>query len=390
MEKTRMKSYMLLITFTAALLVVVLNVSSALGLLGRLWQELSPIVIACIIAFVANVPMTAIGNRLRKLSRGKKKPMPESAIGMISLLITVLILVLMGIATKPSLPVPSTRAMTLVSTLAIPQLVQSVKSIVDTIREKIPELLAYLESLNFDTTTAEQYLEKLDFNTILSHFTDNAGNVLSVIVGAASSTIGSIVTFLMALIISIYIILNKQTLSHQAKSIAYANLRKDRADKLCYVAALTTRTYSKFLSGQCIEAVILGALLAIALSLFGIPYAGVIAVTTSLMSFVPYVGAFLSCLIGVLLVLMVDPFKALMCFVVFECVQFIEGHFIYPKVVGNSVGLPSMWTLIAVLLGGKLFGLLGMLFFIPLVAVLYTLVTEDTRKKLKQKHIEIA
>ena len=375
MEKTRMKSYMLLITFTAALLVVVLNVSSALGLLGRLWQELSPIVIACIIAFVANVPMTAIGNRLRKLSRGKKKPMPESAIGMISLLITVLILVLMG---------------TLVSTLAIPQLVQSVKSIVDTIREKIPELLAYLESLNFDTTTAEQYLEKLDFNTILSQFTDNAGNVLSMIVGAASSTIGSIVTFLMALIISIYIILNKQTLSHQAKSIAYANLRKDRADKLCYVAALTTRTYSKFLSGQCIEAVILGALLAIALSLFGIPYAGVIAVTTSLMSFVPYVGAFLSCLIGVLLVLMVDPFKALMCFVVFECVQFIEGHFIYPKVVGNSVGLPSMWTLIAVLLGGKLFGLLGMLFFIPLVAVLYTLVTEDTRKKLKQKHIEIA
>ena len=375
MEKSHMKSYMLLITFTAALLVVVLNVSSALGLLGRLWQELSPIVIACIIAFVANVPMTAIGNRLRKLSRGKKKPMPESAIGMISLLITVLILVLLG---------------TLVSTLAIPQLVQSVKSIVDTIREKIPELLAYLESLNFDTTTAEQYLEKLDFNTIFSHFTDNAGNVLSVIVGAASSTIGSIVTFLMALIISIYIILNKQTLSHQAKSIAYANLRKDRADKLCYVAALTTRTYSKFLSGQCIEAVILGALLAIALSLFGIPYAGVIAVTTSLMSFVPYVGAFLSCLIGVLLVLMVDPFKALMCFVVFECVQFIEGHFIYPKVVGNSVGLPSMWTLIAVLLGGKLFGLLGMLFFIPLVAVLYTLVTEDTRKKLKQKHIEIA
>ena len=375
MEKSRMKSYMLLITFTAALLVVVLNVSSALGLLGRLWQELSPIVIACIIAFVANVPMTAIGNRLRKLSRGKKKPMPESAIGMISLLITVLILVLLG---------------TLVSTLAIPQLVQSVKSIVDTIREKIPELLAYLESLNFDTTTAEQYLEKLDFNTILSHFTDNAGNILSVIVGAASSTIGSIVTFLMALIISIYIILNKQTLSHQAKSIAYANLRKDRADKLCYVAALTTRTYSKFLSGQCIEAVILGALLAIALSLFGIPYAGVIAVTTSLMSFVPYVGAFLSCLIGVLLVLMVDPFKALMCFVVFECVQFVEGHFIYPKVVGNSVGLPSMWTLIAVLLGGKLFGLLGMLFFIPLVAVLYTLVTEDTRKKLKQKHIEIA
>ena len=375
MEKSRMKSYMLLITFTAALLVVVLNVSSALGLLGRLWQELSPIVIACIIAFVANVPMTAIGNRLRKLSLGKKKPMPESAIGIISLLITVLILVLLG---------------TLVSTLAIPQLVQSVKSIVDTIREKIPELLAYLESLNFDTTTAEQYLEKLDFNTILSQFTNNAGNVLSVIVGAASSTIGSIVTFLMALIISIYIILNKQTLSHQAKSIAYANLRKDRADKLCYVAALTTRTYSKFLSGQCIEAVILGALLAIALSLFGIPYAGVIAVTTSLMSFVPYVGAFLSCLIGVLLVLMVDPFKALMCFVVFECVQFIEGHFIYPKVVGNSVGLPSMWTLIAVLLGGKLFGLLGMLFFIPLVAVLYTLVTEDTRKKLKQKHIEIA
>ena len=127
-----------------------------------------------------------------------------------------------------------------------------------------------------------------------------------------------------------------------------------------------------------------------ALSIFRIPYAGVIASTTAVMSFVPYIGAFLSCAFGALFVLMVDPFKALLCIVVFQCVQFIEGQFIYPKVVGNSVGLPSMWTLIAVMLGGQMFGLLGMLFFIPLAAVLYTLITENTTRKLKEKNIDMS
>lgn len=373
MDKARMKSYMLLILFTAALLAVVVNFEGALALLSVLGNELKPVIMACVIAFIINVPMTAIGKRIHGAFDGKK-PLSHTLVGSISLVLTFVILALV---------------LWLMVTMIVPQLVQSGRSIYELVKEKVPEFLAYLKSLNLDTTAIEEYLSQVDLNSVLEKFTSNAGNVVSLVVGTASSTIGAVITFLIALIISFYIVLNKHTLTHQAKAIAYANLSKEQADKLCYISALTSSTYSKFLSGQCIEAVILSVLLGISLSIAKIPYASVIACTTAVMSFVPYVGAFFSCAMGVLLVLMVDPFKALVCFIVFMCVQFVEGHFIYPQVVGTSVGLPSMWTLIAVLVGGKLFGLLGMLFFIPLLAVLYTLITEDTHKKLKEKEITL-
>lgn len=375
MEKSRMKSYMLLILFAAALAVIVFNFEESVRSVWSLVAHLRPVLIACIIAFVLNVPMTAIGNRLRRLFRNKRRQPSDALIGGLSLLITALLLLLI---------------VNLVGTMVIPQLIQSVTNIVNTVVEKFPLFLDYLNSLNLDTSVVEDFLAELDLNNLLNKITSNAGNMLNAVMGTASSTIGSIATFGLALVISIYFSINKNTLSRQAKALAYANLSPHRADRLCYIASLTSRTYSKFLSGQCIEAVVLGLLLAVALSIFRIPYAGVIASTTAVMSFVPYIGAFLSCALGALFVLMVDPFKALLCIIVFQCVQFIEGQFIYPKVVGNSVGLPSMWTLIAVMLGGQMFGLLGMLFFIPLAAVLYTLITENTTRKLKEKNIDLS
>ena len=373
MDKAQMKSRMLLILFAAALLVVALNFHEAMGLLGSLWHHISPVFIACVIAFVVNVPVSAISRRLRRLFSGRKTQPSDQLLNGVSFLLTLVILALI---------------LSLMVNLLVPQLIQSGKSIADTVRDKVPALLQYLQSLNLDTSVVEEYLQKIDLNRIVSTFTDNAGSILNVVAGTAASTIGAMATFVMALIIAIYIILDKTTLTHQAKAILYANLSWERADKVIYVASLTNRTYSRFLSGQCIEALILGGLLIIALNIAGVPYASVIGVTTAVMSFVPYVGAFLACAIGVILVLMVNPVKALVCLIVFLCVQFVEGHFIYPKVVGNSVGLPSMWTLIAVLIGGKLLGLLGMLFFIPLTAVVYTLITEDTHRKLKGKDIQ--
>lgn len=374
MEKARMKSYLCLITFTALLLTVVLNFSDAVLLLGKLWHEFYPVVLACLIAFVINVPMSAISRRLNVLFARKKHKPSDMAISGVSLLITILILTLV---------------LALVSTIIFPQLAQSVHSIYDLIRQKLPEWSAYLESLDLDPSLLQEYFQQQDLNALLQKFTSNAGSVLNTIIGTASFTIGAFITFILAFIIAIYIVLNKRALTRQAKALAYANLKRQHADRLCYIASLLNRTYSKFLSGQCIEAVILGLLLFLVLGLAGIPYAGIIAFSTAIMSFVPYIGAFLSCLLGVLLILMVDPFKALLCFVLFECVQFVEGHFIYPKVVGNSVGLPSLWTLIAVLIGGKLFGLWGMLFFIPLTAVIYNLVKENTRKKLIEKKLNM-
>ena len=153
------------------------------------------------------------------------------------------------------------------------------------------------------------------------------------------------------------------------------------------VARLVENTYSKFLSGQCIEAIILGSLMFIAFSIFRLPYAGLIAILTTVCAFIPYVGAFVSCGVGVLLTLLNDPIQAILCFIVYEVVQFIENQFIYPRVVGTSVGLSPLWTFIAVLIGGKLFGIVGILFFIPLTSVIYSLVRDVTNIKLRKRDV---
>ena len=137
------------------------------------------------------------------------------------------------------------------------------------------------------------------------------------------------------------------------------------------------------------EAVILGTMFVIAMSIFKMPYAGLIGVMTAILSFIPYIGAFLSCAIGALLVLLLSPSKVILFIIVFQVAQFIENQFIYPHVVGNSVGLSALWTLVAVLVGGNFFGILGMIFFIPLTAVIYNLVSGNVNRRLKEKQISI-
>ena len=164
-----------------------------------------------------------------------------------------------------------------------------------------------------------------------------------------------------------------------------AHLAPRHASRIRHVAALATDTYSKFLSGQCLEACILGTLIFIAFSLFRLPYAGLIGFLTAVFAFVPYVGAFASCAIGAFLTLLASPGQAIICVIVYLAVQFVENQFIYPHVVGSSVGLSALWTLLAALVGGKLFGIVGIVFFIPIVAVLYELVRQWTNTRLAER-----
>ena len=174
----------------------------------------------------------------------------------------------------------------------------------------------------------------------------------------------------------------------QFTKLVTAFLPNTLARETCRVGDLINRTFFKFLTGQCLDSLLLGVLLFVAFSIFGIPYASVVAVTTAVFSFIPYVGAFLACAISILLILMVNPVKALVGLIVFLTVQFCEGQFIYPRVVGNSVGLSPLWTLVAALVGGELLGVLGMIFFIPVGAVIYTLVREQAEVQLKKKAME--
>ena len=183
-----------------------------------------------------------------------------------------------------------------------------------------------------------------------------------------------------ALVIAVYLLLSRRSLARKSKKLLYAYLAKPHADRVCHIAGLVQAAYTKFLSGQCIEACILGVLIFLAFSAFGLPYAGLIGFLTAISAFIPYVGAFVACVIGALLILLSSPEQALISVLVFLVVQFVENLFIYPNVVGTSVGLPPLFTFLAALIGGNLFGILGMLIGVPFAATIYQLLKNDVYK----------
>ena len=367
----RMKNCMLLIAFGVALYACLNNFGSVIRFFQDIGGLLLPIIGGMIVAFVLNVPVKGFETLYSRLFRKINFQPKNGPLVMLSLLSTLACIVLIVI---------------LVSTMVVPQLISSVRSVYLTIQTRSPQWIAFLSEYGFATTwitkqLASLSLSQIDVEHIVQNVLTGAGNFLSSALGIATSTISIIVNCFFSLVIALYILLSKKTLGRQCKKLLYVHVRKPIADCIYHVATLISKTYSKFLSGQCIEAIILGVLIFISFTIFRIPYAVLIAVLTGVLSFIPYIGAFFACFIGAVLVLMVNPLQALLSIIVYQVVQFIENQFIYPHVVGGSVGLAPLWTLVAVLIGGNLFGILGMIFFIPLVAVLYQLVKEYTNKK---------
>ncbi len=370
----KMRQSLILIAFGIILFAAVMNLNYVILVFGNIVGMIVPILAGFIIAFVLSVPMNGFEKIIQKLFRKAKHKPGEKAARICSLLLTLMMILLVIFVTI---------------TTVVPEIMTSVKSIGVMIQEKWPQWALILKSYDIDTTPITDWMENLEFEHLFTNLVSGAGAVLDVIAGTAASTISIVVTTAISIVIMFYVLLSKKDLERQSKKILYAYLKKERADWIVSVASLVHNTYTKFLSGQCVEAVILGLLMFVAFCIFRLPYAGLVAMLTGVCAFVPYIGAFFSCGVGVLLTLIANPSQAILCFVVYQVVQFIENQFIYPHVVGNSVGLSPLWTLMAVLIGGKLFGLIGMIFFIPLVAVIYTLVREHTNKKLKEKKILI-
>ena len=374
-KKTRQN--LLLIACGVAMFAAVTNLNIIKDFLGWLGGLLLPVLAGLVLAFVLSVPMNGIRRGLERLfSKAKRKP-DSGALNALSLVLTYLCLVLV---------------IALVGLVAVPEIVNSVKSISTTVKEKWPEWMAVLRSWNVDTdainSAVDQALAGLDFGKLLQSALSGAGSVLGSAVTVATTTISGVTTAVFTIIIGSYVLLDKDDLKRQSKMLIYAHLRRSHADRFCQICSLIQNTFTRFLSGQCMEAVILGLLMFIAFSVFRLPYAGVVAMLTTILAFVPYIGAFAACFVGAVLTLIGQPSKLILCILVYQGVQFIENQFIYPRVVGSSVGLPPLWTLAAALLGGKLFGILGMIFFIPLVAVIYSLVRDNTKRRLQRRGLD--
>lgn len=369
LNKVTMKKLMFLILYTVAVLTFFFNLKEAQGIFARIFQLLLPFLLGAAIAFILNVPMRFIEKRMSfKKHQKLRRPLSMA----LAILFVLLILGVVMFLVAPQL------ADTLLSLKdSVPAFVMNLQNEAEKMFAENPDIVNYINSIEVDWKAT---LEK-----IAEFVTTGAGTVLSSTVTAAMSIASGITTFGIAFIFSIYILLQKEILAKQFKKLFYAYFPVKVVDEIVRVCSLAEHTFSKFLTGQCTEAVILGLMFFIALTILKLPYALLIGVLIAFTALIPIFGAFIGCAVGIFLTLMVSPVQALWFTVVFFVLQQLEGNLIYPHVVGNSVGLPSIWVLAAVSLGGSLMGIVGMLVFIPTCSVCYALLREDVNRKIDKK-----
>ncbi len=280
--------------------------------------------------------------------------------------------------------------------IVAPELGKTFVSLGKTISDFIPEMQDWVEELFNGNPAVVSWVQELEFdwNKIISTAVDflksGAGDVLNSTYSIAKSLISGLATFFIGFVFACYIVLQKEKLSVQVQKVLYALLKEKTVKRVLQVSSLCYRTFLNFLTGQCVEAVILGSMFFVVMSVLQFPYALLVGILIAFTALIPIFGAFIGCVIGAFLILMVSPVKALAFVIMFLILQQIEGNFIYPHVVGNSVGLPSIWVLVAVSLGGSLMGIAGMLIFIPAASVVYSLFRGFINTRLKRKNITIS
>lgn len=364
-----------LILFTVITVIVGINYIKVLGLLAAAVNMAAPFILGAAIAFILNVPMRRIESSLSYvLKKGSRLLRPVSMALSILLVAGVLFLVMFVVAPQ------------LVRTLlglqsSIPVFFGEVRQWLEQLFAENPQILTNMERIQIDW----QQL----FNDALKFLKNGAGSMLDTTFSAAISIVNGMSTFLIGFIFSIYILLQKENLIRQTKKLLAAFLPERTVERIVRIAALTSRTFSNFFTGQCMEAVILGSMFFIVLVVLRLPYALLIGVLIAFTALIPVFGAFIGWAVGAFLMLIISPMDALLFSVVFFTLQQIEGNMIYPHVVGNSVGLPSIWVLVAVTLGGSMMGVVGMLIFIPLCSVLYTLLRDTVNERLKRRKLSV-
>lgn len=366
--------WLLLVVFAGiAFFCTLQNLGVVFSALSALIGILAPFLLGGAIAFVLNVPMRAIERHLCPKNRKADKIRRPLA-----LVITLVAFAgVIGIASNVIAPGIKDAVLSIAEQL--PAAYDRLQAQILAWEHYLPQLETFIIDLNVDWKSISQ--------KIISLAQSWGSDLLSAGSGLIGNVVSAVSTLVIGLIFSLYLLFQKEKLARQGRQVCYALLPTSHADRILEVLRLANRTFSSFLSGQCLEAVILGSLFVVAMTLFRLPYALLVGVLISLTALIPIVGAFIGCGVGALLIAITDPVKALIFVVLFLVLQQIEGNLIYPHVVGSSVGLPSIWVLAAVTLGGKLMGVAGMLFFIPLCSVLYALFRSFVKARLAEKAI---
>jgi len=352
------------------------NLYSVIDFAKRITGLLSPFIIGAIIAFILNVPMKALENIFFPSSR---KPIVQKIRRPACLLLSVILIL---------------SIIFLVAFLVIPEIIGTFAIIKNNAPLFFARIQQWIEKWSVQLPELKQWITSLQLNwekiaTSVANFLKSG---TSTVIGSAFTAVSSIFsgTFTMAisLIFAFYILTAKEKLTYQAKKLIYAYLPENKADRVAYVSRLSYKTFHSFVTIQFTEAIILGSLCFIGMLILRFPHAMTVSVLIGFTALIPLVGAFIGAAAGAFIILMVAPIKALWFIVFIIVLQQIEGNLIYPRVVGNSIGLPAIWVFVAVILGGSIFGVFGMLLFVPLCSVIYNLTREMVTSRLRNKNIE--
>lgn len=369
-----------LILFTIIVLIALWKYTVVLEAIGFLLGIIFPFLLGAAIAFILNVPMHFLERKLFYNKKTKDQNWARRISRPVSLVLTIIFV--LGV-------------ISLVIFVVVPKLGSTFMSLGKSIQNFVPRVQVWVEELfnNNKEVVALVNDIKIDWdkvlNGIVSFFKNGAGSVLGSTFTVAKNIVSGMTTFVIAFVFACYILLQKERLNIQIRKIMYAYLKKEYVEKILDVCSLTYKTFSSFLTGQCVEAVILGAMFVVAMTVFRLPYALLVGVLIAFTALIPIFGAFIGCVVGAFLILMDAPMKAVVFIILFLILQQIEGNLIYPRVVGGSVGLPSIWVLAAVSIGGSLMGVVGMLVFIPIVSVVYTLFRNHVYGQLEKKGLKI-
>ncbi|MCI8527820.1 MAG: AI-2E family transporter [Lachnospiraceae bacterium] len=337
---------------------------------------LKPFLYGGAIAFALNIPMRALEEKL--LARWKGKSAAKLKRPLCMVLTIVLVILVISIVVGTVLPQVALTAAEIGK--KIPAFTEQMIEKLDKLAKDYPimaEQVSKLEAIDINWDTI--------FKNIVDFLRNGMGNVLNSTFSVASNIISGVVNGVISFIFALYVLAQKERLSNQGKRIISAFLPERVGKKTLEVFSLLHKNFSSFVTGQCVEAVILGAMFVVFMTIFRMPYALMVGVLIAFMALIPIVGAFVGCAVGAFLILINDPIQALWFVVLFLVLQQIEGNLIYPRVVGSSVGLPSIWVLMAVSVGGSLFGIVGMLLFIPLMSTCYSLFKESVNNRNTKK-----
>lgn len=358
------------------------NIAVVISYIGTFISFFTPFILGAALAFIINVPMTKIEGllfkkvpenpktRLQRCAKTLKRPVSM----LIALVLVFGVIVIAGI-------------------IIVPQVASGLESLAEALPGAMDRLQDWISTNANKIDIVENLMNKIDIDldSVGRELANTAKGWATAMLDSGFSTVSNIVNgifeFVIGLVFAIYILLQKEKLGRQGKQIVYATFTEKTADKIMYITGMTRDVFKGFISGQCVDGIINAILFLIILSILGIPYAVMISIFSGFMAMIPIIGSFIGAGVGVIIVLIMDPSQVLYFIIMYIIVQQIDGNVIYPLIAGNSMGLPSIWVLMAVTVGGSMMGILGMILFIPICSVLYKLTRHYVLRRLKDNDV---